>query len=69
MSLKAFHFLFIVIAILLSLGFAGWSLTNYRSAGGRTTDLVMGVGSILLAISLAVYERYFLKKLQNVSYL
>ena len=32
-------------------------------------DLVFGVGSILAAIGLIVYERYFLKKLKNVSYL
>jgi hypothetical protein len=69
MSLKAFHFLFIVVAILLSLGFAGWSLVNYYSPVGRRSDLFIGVASVALAVGLAIYERFFVKKLKNVSYL
>ena len=69
MSLKAFHFLFIVVAILLALGFATWCLVNYSSPAGRTSDLVLGLGSIALAIGLGLYERYFVKKLKKVSYL
>jgi len=69
MSLKAFHFLFIVIAILLALGFATWCLLNYYSPAGRTSDLVLGLGSIAIALGLAIYERYFIKKLKKVSYL
>ena len=69
MSLKAFHFFFIVVAILLSLGFAGWCLVNYYSPGGRKSDFVFGAGSIALAVGLVIYERYFVKKLKKVSYL
>ena len=69
MSLKAFHFFFIVIAILLALGFAGWCLVNYYSPGGRRSDLVLGVISLGLAAGLVIYERYFVKKLKKVSYL
>lgn len=69
MSLKAFHLVFIVAAILLAAGLATWSLMNYFSPGGRLSDLLVGLGSILVAIALLCYERYFLKKLKNISYL
>lgn len=32
-------------------------------------DLLFGLGSIAAGIGLIAYERYFLKKLKNVSYL
>ena len=69
MSLKAFHLVFIVASILLAVGFAAWSLVGYFSPEGGIWDLVAGIGSILVAIALLVYERYFLKKTKNVSYL
>jgi hypothetical protein len=69
MSLKAFHFFFIVVAILLALGFATWSLLNYFSPAGRRSDLIWGVGSVVVALGLAGYEAYFLKKFKKVSYL
>jgi hypothetical protein len=69
MSLKAFHLIFIIASILLALGFAAWSLVNYFSAQGRPSDLVVGVVAAAVALGLMVYERYFLKKLKNVSYL
>jgi len=69
MSLKAFHFFFICVAILLSLGFGGWCFANYFTPAGRKSDLVLGIASAVLAVGLAVYERYFVKKLKKVSYL
>ena len=69
MSLKAFHLVFIVASILLASGFAAWSLMNYFGAQGRTSDLIVGIVSALVALGLIAYERYFLKKLKNVSYL
>lgn len=69
MSLKAFHLVFIVASILLAVGFAVWSLMDYFSPNGKTWDLVAGIGSIVVAIALVIYERYFLKKTKNVSYL
>jgi len=69
MSLKAFHFFFIVVAILLSLVFGAWCVSNYYTPAGRPLDLVFGILSGLIAISLAIYERYFIKKLKKVSYL
>lgn len=69
MSLKAFHLFFIIICILFALGFAAWNLVNYFSAGGRPLDLVIGLVAVAIALGLAVYERYFLKKLKKVSFL
>jgi hypothetical protein len=69
MSLKAFHFIFIVTAILLAFGFAAWSLWNYRLPGGVASDLVVGLVSLAIGLGLIGYEVYFVKKLKNISYL
>lgn len=69
MSLKAFHVVFITAASALCVGFGIWMLRDYRSPEGTVGDLWMGVGSLVAAVGLMVYERYFLKKLKNVSYL
>lgn len=69
MSLKAFHVVFITAACVLCLGFGVWMLRDYRSPEGTAGDLWMGVGSLVSAVSLVIYERYFLKKLKNISYL
>jgi hypothetical protein len=69
MSLKAFHLIFITASSALAVGFGIWALRNYLSPDGRAMDMVMAIGSFLAGIGLLVYERYFLKKLKNVSYL
>ena len=69
MSLKAFHLVFIVASILLAVGFAVWSLFNFLTPTGTMWDMAMGVGAILAAVGLVCYERFFLKKFKNVSYL
>ncbi len=69
MSLKAIHIVFISASILLSIGFGAWCLHNYFAGLGTAVDLVLGVGSIGLAIALVCYGKYFLKKLKNIGYL
>jgi hypothetical protein len=69
MSLKAFHVIFISAASALCFGFAVWALKNFFAPDGRGLDLVFGISSSLIGIALLVYERYFLKKFKNVSYL
>ena len=69
MSLKAFHLVFIIAAIVLAFGFATWALLNYFSPHGVAWDLVWGLAALAAGLGLVVYERYFLKKLKNVSYL
>ena len=69
MSLKAFHLIFITAACALAFGCAVWGLKNFFSAEGRALDLIFGIGSFLAGVGLIIYERYFLKKLKDVSYL
>jgi hypothetical protein len=69
MSLKAFHLVFITAASALAFGCGVWGLKSYWSVDGRLMDLLFGLGSLLAGVALIVYERYFLRKLKNVSYL
>ena len=69
MSLKAFHLLFITASTALALGCGVWGLRNYfsRRAAPRTSSSASARSPS--AIGLVLYERYFLKKLKQVSYL
>ncbi len=69
MSLKAFHVIFITASSALAFGCGVWGLKNYFSSEGALLDLGFGLGSVAAGAALIVYERYFLKKLKNVSYL
>ncbi len=69
MSLKAFHVVFITAASALAFGFGIWMLRDYRAADGTIGDLLFGLGSLAAGVGLIFYERYFLKKLKNESYL
>jgi hypothetical protein len=69
MSLKAFHVIFITAASLLAFGFGAWLFREYRGQDGATGDLVWALASATVGVSLLVYERFFLKKLKNESYL
>jgi hypothetical protein len=68
MSLKAFHIVFIAASLVLALGFAVWSLAGYvRDRQAR--DLICGLLSLAAGVGLAIYGKYVLKKLKNISYL
>ena len=69
MSLKAFHVIFITAASAMAFGCGVWALKTYCSPGGTLAELLVGLGSILAAVGLIVYERYFLKKTKNLGYL
>jgi hypothetical protein len=69
MSLKAFHLLFITASSALAFGCGIWELKNGFSADGGTLDIVIGFGSLAAGVGLIVYERFFLKKTKNLSYL
>ncbi len=62
MSLKQFHIVFIAMAVLLSVGFAVWVFTRYQAGTGL---LLMGGVSTVMAVGLAVYGLWFLKKLKG----
>ena len=69
MSLKAFHLIFITASCALAFGCGVWGIKNYFSADGKMLDLLFGLGSLVAGVGLIFYERYFLKKLKDVSYL
>jgi hypothetical protein len=68
MSLKAFHLVFIIASIVLAFGFGVWLAWQYFSAGG-VWNLIFAMVSFAAGVGLIFYERYFLKKTKNVSYL
>ena len=69
MSLKSFHLVFITAASALAFGCGVWEVGVIRSGDGGTFDLAFAVGWFATGVGLLVYERFFLKKLKNVSYL
>ena len=69
MSLKAFHLIFITASSALAFGCGVWELKNGFSSEGRALDFVFGIAALLAGLGLIIYERHFLKKLKNVSYL
>ena len=68
MSLKAFHLIFIIASIVLAFGFGVWLVVNFFHEGG-ILNLISAVASFGVGVGLIFYERYFLKKTKNVSYL
>ncbi|MGO9243259.1 MAG: hypothetical protein ACLP0A_00395 [Verrucomicrobiia bacterium] len=65
MSLKAFHVLFIVVSILMCLGFGAWCLDS-DYARGRTAYTVAGYVSFGLGLLLVLYEIRFLRKFKDL---
>ena len=68
MSLKAFHLVFIVASIALAFGFGIWLVRNFFTEGG-VLNLIFAVLSFGAAVGLVFYERYFLRKTKDISYL
>ena len=68
MSLKAFHLIFIIASIVLAFGFGVWLVTDFFHEGGLLR-LIFAMVSFGAGVGLIFYERYFLKKTKNVSYL
>jgi len=68
MSLKAFHLVFIIASIVLAFGFGVWLAVAFFHEGG-VANLIFAVASFGAGVGLIFYERYFLKKTKNLSYL
>jgi multisubunit Na+/H+ antiporter MnhC subunit len=64
MSLKAFHLIFIMVSIALAFGFGVWLVIQ-----GGVLNVIFAVGSFGVGVGLIFYERYFLKKTKDVSFL
>lgn len=65
MSLKAFHVLFITVAVLMILGCGGWALSAWLQSG-YAGSLVAAIGAFLGAVTLIVYEVIFIRKTKGV---
>lgn len=68
MSLKAFHVVFVSLALLLA-AFVGWWAVGRWHAGDGGGWLAMAAGCVLAMVALAVYGVWFLKKTKGVSFL
>jgi hypothetical protein len=68
MSLKAFHLVFIIASIVLAFGFGIWLVVTFFKEGG-VMNLIFAIASFGAGVGLIFYERYFLKKTKNLSYL
>jgi hypothetical protein len=66
MSLKAFHLVFITLAIALVLWLGWWALGAARAGAGGGWWLLAG-GCLLSAGGLVAYEVWFLRKTREVS--
>ena len=62
MSLRAFHLLFILASIALSLMMAVWGGVNYGTDHGSVWHLVTVIGALLTAGLLGVYVLKFVRK-------
>ena len=65
MGLKTFHILFIISSVTLALGMAVWGVHNY-SMTGNTTNLSLGIASLVGVAILVKYANWFLKKLEKI---
>jgi hypothetical protein len=68
MSLKAFHFVFVIASILLGLGVGGWGIMEYR-ANGEISALIMGMIFLIMGVTLIIYGNRMLKKTKHIGYL
>jgi hypothetical protein len=58
MSLKWFHVVFIGLSVVTAVGFGAWALANQYG--------VLGGLSLLAALVLAAYAKYFLQKSRKI---
>ncbi|HEY5892293.1 MAG TPA: hypothetical protein VIT91_03590 [Chthoniobacterales bacterium] len=65
MSLKAFHFVFIVVAILLSAGCAWFGISSYRQSD-EVASLIFGVAFGIVALALTGYGVWFFRKSKRI---
>jgi hypothetical protein len=64
MNLRAFHLLFILIAIMGADLYGGWAIHDYRT-NGDPFILALGVASMLGGLGLAIYVVNLVRKLDR----
>lgn len=65
MSLKWFHVLFITLSFALAVGVGIWGVRAY-TLSGTVRELVIGVASLIGAVVVVVYARWFLRKAERI---
>ena len=66
MSLRAIHIVFIVATILLALFTTFWAITTFQSSRGETGHLLFAIGSLCVALGMAVYAVQFIRKTREL---
>jgi len=69
MSLKAFHIVFITVAILFNFAMGVFWINQFLSGEGARTELILGSASMVGGVALLIYGKFFLKKSKNINYL
>ncbi len=65
MSLRGFHLLFVGVCLVLCGGLGLWGLRGYTESGSAM-PLLVGAGGVLAGLILAVYGRWFVRKMRGV---
>lgn len=68
MSLKAFHIVFVICSVLVSLSFAAWGFNEFTQTNERL-HMIFGAIGVASAIALVIYGKVVLRKMRNISYL
>ena len=66
MSLRNIHIVFIVVSILLTLFTTFWGITTFQGDRGETGHLLFSIGSLCVALGMAVYAVRFIKKTREL---
>lgn len=65
MSLRAFHIVFIVVSIALSLVVTAWGVREYMNEAGANA-LAVGCAAAFTGLALVIYGARFFRKLQEL---
>jgi hypothetical protein len=60
MSLRTFHLVFILLAIMGADLYGGWAIREYHESGG-TTILLLGIACLIGGLGLAAYSIRFVR--------
>lgn len=64
MSLKTFHLIFIILAIIVADMFGAWAIWSYPITGA-TINLVLGILTLIVGLALTVYAFFFVRKMER----
>ena len=65
MSLKGFHLIFITCSVILAFGLLGWGIQEFLTTS-RGSFLLWAALGLISALSLVVYEYFFIRKTKNI---